>query len=130
MSCAHGAQVQALTSFRFLISTNAAGPAPDDDAAEGKSRPHEGSSVPEGDARDRRSSGPSRRMTKEQKKAQRGANKGRRFQKVRDELDLCYKVANGSTCEFGEGYVAALLSFLSISEFFVDAGLPMTSLRI
>ncbi|KAF8065084.1 hypothetical protein FPV67DRAFT_1562931 [Lyophyllum atratum] len=40
-------------------------------------------------------------MTKEQKKAQRGANKGRRFGKVRDELDLCWRIANGATCEYG-----------------------------
>ncbi|KJA22425.1 hypothetical protein HYPSUDRAFT_67097 [Hypholoma sublateritium FD-334 SS-4] len=39
--------------------------------------------------------------TKEQKKAQRGQNKARRFNKVRDELDLCWRVANGSTCEYG-----------------------------
>jgi tRNA-dihydrouridine synthase 3 len=59
--------------------------------------------------------------TKEQKKAQRGANKGkeipsfksisanqdlsyqqgRRFGKIRDELDLCYKIASGSVCDFG-----------------------------
>ncbi|KAF9472611.1 FMN-linked oxidoreductase [Pholiota conissans] len=40
-------------------------------------------------------------MTKEQKKAQRGQNKARRFGKVRDELDLCWRVANGAICEFG-----------------------------
>ncbi|KAG6865606.1 hypothetical protein C0991_001030 [Blastosporella zonata] len=40
-------------------------------------------------------------MSKEQKKAQRGANKGRRFGKVRDELDLCWRVANGAVCEYG-----------------------------
>jgi tRNA-dihydrouridine synthase 3 len=44
-------------------------------------------------------------MTKEEKKAQRGANKGRKFGKVRDELNLCWKVAVGSMCEFGSEYV-------------------------
>ncbi|KAF8801086.1 zinc finger dihydrouridine synthase [Phlegmacium glaucopus] len=88
----------------FLISTKNHYVA-DDDAAEGatshsRGQPHrDGRDV---DARDAR--GPSRgKLTKEQKKAQRGANKGRRFGKVRDELDLCWKVANGSVCEFGEG---------------------------
>jgi len=32
----------------------------------------------------------------------RGQNKGRRFKKVRDTLDLCWKVANGITCEVGD----------------------------
>ncbi|KAF9453346.1 FMN-linked oxidoreductase [Macrolepiota fuliginosa MF-IS2] len=41
-------------------------------------------------------------MTKAEKKATRGANKGRRFGKTRDEVDLCWKVANGSECEHGE----------------------------
>ncbi|KIM43898.1 hypothetical protein M413DRAFT_17862 [Hebeloma cylindrosporum] len=41
-------------------------------------------------------------MTKEQKKAQRGQNKARKFGKVRDDFDLCWKIANGSICEFGD----------------------------
>jgi len=41
-------------------------------------------------------------MSKEEKKATRGANKGRRFGKVRDEVDLCWKIANESICEYGE----------------------------
>ncbi|KAF9553435.1 FMN-linked oxidoreductase [Agrocybe pediades] len=40
-------------------------------------------------------------MTKEQKKARQGQNKARRFGKVKDELDLCWKIANGTVCEFG-----------------------------
>ncbi|KAF8881681.1 hypothetical protein CPB84DRAFT_1687038 [Gymnopilus junonius] len=40
-------------------------------------------------------------MTKEQKKARQGQNKGRKFGKVRDELDLCWRIANGSICEYG-----------------------------
>ncbi|GLB39772.1 putative catalyzes the synthesis of dihydrouridine, a modified base found in the D-loop of most tRNAs [Lyophyllum shimeji] len=76
--------------------------APDDDAAEGTTSISRGqTSIGYGDARDSKS-GPSRgRMSKEQKKAQRGANKGRRFGKVRDELDLCWRVANGAICEYG-----------------------------
>jgi tRNA-dihydrouridine synthase 3 len=41
-------------------------------------------------------------MQKEQRKAQRGQNKGRKFGKVKDEVDLCWKVANGAVCEFGD----------------------------
>ena len=42
-----------------------------------------------------------KKLAREEKKKRRGQNKGRRFQKVRDELDLCWKVAAGETCEFG-----------------------------
>ncbi|KAJ3567931.1 hypothetical protein NP233_g6045 [Leucocoprinus birnbaumii] len=41
-------------------------------------------------------------MSKEEKKATRGANKGRRFGKTRDDVDLCWKIANGSDCEYGD----------------------------
>ena len=37
----------------------------------------------------------------------RGANKGRRFQKDRDELELCFRVASGKQCEFGAEYVVS-----------------------
>lgn len=42
-----------------------------------------------------------KKLAREEKKKRRGQNKGRRFHKVRDELDLCWKVAAGETCEFG-----------------------------
>ena len=42
-----------------------------------------------------------KKLAREEKKKRRGQNKGRRFQKVRDELDLCWKVAVDETCEFG-----------------------------
>jgi len=34
-----------------------------------------------------------------------GQSKGRKFRKVRDELELCWKVGNSNSCEFGEEYV-------------------------
>ena len=46
-----------------------------------------------------------KKLAREEKKKRRGQNKGRRFQKVRDELDLCWKVAAGETCEFGSEFV-------------------------
>jgi len=72
----------------------------DDDAAEGST----GNRGQKRDARDARDSREGRggKMTKEQKKAQRGQNKARKFGKVRDEFDLCWKIANGSVCEFGD----------------------------
>ncbi|KAJ7084968.1 zinc finger dihydrouridine synthase [Mycena epipterygia] len=106
------AQVKA----EFLIPVAVPASLPDDDAAEGSSSRARGPAR-SGDARDEPSSGPARvKLTKAQKKAQSGMNKGRRFGKMRDELDLCFKVAGGSMCDFGDkcrnnhdvaGYLAA-----------------------
>ncbi|KIO11271.1 hypothetical protein M404DRAFT_127500 [Pisolithus tinctorius Marx 270] len=75
-------------------------PATDDDAAEG-STSHAGRGPSRPDADTDSAPGGRKRLTKEQKKAQRGANKGRRFGKVRDELELCWRIANGTICEHG-----------------------------
>ncbi|KIJ58427.1 hypothetical protein HYDPIDRAFT_102661 [Hydnomerulius pinastri MD-312] len=76
-------------------------PAADDDAAEG-SISHVGNTTSSGLAIDGEpNQGGRKKLSKEQKKAQRGANKGRRFGKVRDELELCWRVANGAMCEYG-----------------------------
>ncbi|KAI6025999.1 hypothetical protein EDC04DRAFT_224897 [Pisolithus marmoratus] len=75
-------------------------PATDDDAAEG-STSHVGRGPSRLDADGDSAPGGRKKFTKEQKKAQRGANKGRRFGKVRDELELCWRVANGTICEHG-----------------------------
>uniref|UniRef100_A0A8H7XP70 tRNA-dihydrouridine(47) synthase [NAD(P)(+)] n=1 Tax=Psilocybe cubensis TaxID=181762 RepID=A0A8H7XP70_PSICU len=68
----------------------------DDDAAEGNTTGDRGQRH---DARDGTpdTRGPIRggKMTKEQKKARQGQNKARKFGKVKDELTLCWKVANG-----------------------------------
>ncbi|KAH9968083.1 zinc finger dihydrouridine synthase [Russula dissimulans] len=42
-----------------------------------------------------------RKLSKEEKKAQRGSNKGRRWAKVRDEVDLCWRFAGSGKCDFG-----------------------------
>ena len=39
---------------------------------------------------------------------QTGANKGRRFAKVRDEIDVCWKFASGETCPNGPRYSFSL----------------------
>lgn len=79
---------------------------PDDDAAEGSTshvngRPDvngNGNGAEEG----KRLSGAQRKkLAKEERKNKRGANKGRRFQKVRDEVELCFRVAGGMQCDFG-----------------------------
>lgn len=77
---------------------------PDDDAAEGSSRPP---------LNDTSQNQESRRSAKKDKKANRGANKGRRYTKIRDDLDLCWRVANGTTCEFGEECAVSSLLFCS-----------------
>ncbi|KAJ7168917.1 zinc finger dihydrouridine synthase [Mycena filopes] len=88
----------------FLISVNAPPAAvPDDDAAEGSTSHGRGGAGGGEQEEDTRSSGPARgKWTKAQKKAQSGMNKGRRFGKVRDETDLCYRVASGGICDFGD----------------------------
>ena len=69
--------------------------------------------------------------TKKHKKAQRGQNKGRRFGKVRDELELCWRVGNGVLCEFGEEYASLLLfSFFISTHVSLDVDLLMTFLLI
>jgi tRNA-dihydrouridine synthase 3 len=85
----------ALIKREFLIHHIEQPSAYDDDAAEGSKRP------PSGRADDGETN-----ETKKQRKAQRGQNKGRKFGKVRDELDLCWKVGNGVLCEFGKEYVS------------------------
>ncbi|KAF8635621.1 hypothetical protein AX15_000260 [Amanita polypyramis BW_CC] len=82
----------------YLILSGAPQPAPDDDEAEGTTS-HSRGLARVGD-RTAEVKG-WKKLTKEQRKAQRGANKGRKFGKIRDELNLCWKVANGSICEFG-----------------------------
>ncbi|KAH9937802.1 zinc finger dihydrouridine synthase [Epithele typhae] len=82
--------------------------APDDDAAEGGTSHVAAHGRPDGaiDAGDdgggKRLSGAQRKkLAKEERKNKRGANKGRRFQKVRDDVELCFRVASGQQCDFG-----------------------------
>lgn len=87
---------------RYLISYTTPH-LPDDDAAEGSSNATRGDRKRDGQDGYEKTPGPQRKhMTKEEKKATRGANKNRRFAKTRDEVDLCWRVANGSDCDHGE----------------------------
>ncbi|KAI5121594.1 hypothetical protein M0805_009465 [Coniferiporia weirii] len=77
----------------------------DDDSAENATN-HINGVEPRGrDNEDERSGPPPgkrQKLSKEEKKKRSGANKGRRFGKVRDELELCWKVAVGNVCDFGD----------------------------
>ena len=42
-----------------------------------------------------------KKLVKEEKKKHRGQNKNRRWNKLHDEQDLCWKLAIGGRCEFG-----------------------------
>ncbi|KAI9438244.1 zinc finger dihydrouridine synthase [Lactarius indigo] len=42
-----------------------------------------------------------RKLSKEEKKAQRGSNKGRRWAKMRDDVELCWRFAGSGKCDFG-----------------------------
>lgn len=107
------------SSHRYLISPDGARLAPqaDDDAAEGNTSHLNGdvdyaSNDGEPPAKKQKlSSSQKRKLSKEEKKTNRGMNKGRRWQKTRDEVDVCWRVATGGECEFGETYV--ILLFLS-----------------
>ncbi|KZV79694.1 zinc finger dihydrouridine synthase [Exidia glandulosa HHB12029] len=72
----------------------------DDDAAEGATGTHERGGDGDGDER------PSKRakMNRQDRKKNRGANKGRRFTKSTDGggVQLCFKVANGGACDRGD----------------------------
>ncbi|KAI0364512.1 zinc finger dihydrouridine synthase [Pilatotrama ljubarskyi] len=90
----------------FLVSVQPRD-VPDDDAAEGSTshvngRPDTVTGTQGTEEGGKKLSGAQRKkLAKEERKKQRGANKGRRFQKVRDEVELCFRVANGQQCEFG-----------------------------
>ncbi|KAJ3851105.1 zinc finger dihydrouridine synthase [Lentinula lateritia] len=83
----------------YLISVDSL-TVPDDDAAEGgqSSRSRNGRDTTEANDGGGRNN---RKRSKEEKKARQGQNKNRRFAKVRDEQDICFKVAAGTLCEFG-----------------------------
>ena len=90
---------------RYVVSLQDQTP-PDDDAAEGSTghvfhgRRAETDDDAQGE-KPRMSGAQRKKLAREDKKKRRGQNKGRRFQKVRDELDLCWKVAADEACEFG-----------------------------
>ncbi|KAJ3721159.1 zinc finger dihydrouridine synthase [Lentinula raphanica] len=87
----------------YLISVDPI-PVPDDDAAEGGggggSNSRNGWHDADTDGNDGGGRN-KRRRNKEEKKARQGQNKNRRFGKVRDEQDICFKIAAGTLCEFG-----------------------------
>ncbi|KAH8112384.1 zinc finger dihydrouridine synthase [Phellopilus nigrolimitatus] len=77
----------------------------DDDSAENATNHVNGGHRGNREDEDERSGPPPekrQKLSKEEKKKRSGANKGRRFGKMRDELELCWKVAVGNTCEFGD----------------------------
>ena len=103
---------------RYLIQTSAPPPPPDDDAAEGGttiSSSEKGTAelIASGVVEEEGASGPGKQDTgmsnrakkRAERKEKRGANKGRRFNKIRDDLDIFWKTANGQICEFGTEYV-------------------------
>lgn len=86
-------------------------PIPDDDAAETEDTQRNESKaagIDEGEGQEppnkkQKLSGAQRRkLAKEEKKKNRGANKNRRFGKVTQEVELCWKLASGAPCEFGD----------------------------
>lgn len=107
---------------RFLLSLEPRR-LPDDDSAEIATNHASGAARSSGSTADQDQDGDGERSgmppghrkkwSKEEKKKRSGANKGRRFGKVRDEVELCWKVAVGNTCEFGEECVLPAHAILS-----------------
>lgn len=120
-----------MNSNRFLLHKPRA--VPEDDIAE-RTTSQQSSAENKRllDARDARDyeDGPSRKKTKEEKKDRRGANKGRRFGKVRDDLELCWKVACGTMCDFADESVLVPIFVTRKTNNVVDAGSPMISPHI
>ena len=79
--------------------------APDDDAAEGSSSHASGRKddqpAQDGERGGKLSGAQRKKLAKEERKKHRGANKGRRFARVQDEVELCWRVATGRACEYG-----------------------------
>ena len=92
--------------LRYLLS-NETRVVADDDSAEKATSHVNGStnSVPQDNDDDAPPPGKRQRLSKQEKKKRTGANKGRRYVKMRDEVELCWKLANGEACELGEEYV-------------------------
>jgi tRNA-dihydrouridine synthase 3 len=108
-------------SLRYLLSYRVPEPVIDDDATECKTNHVADSTTPGGDVRDRRDdndededgdgrgnkrqrvdeSGAGRKLTKDEKKARQGQNKGRRFKALKDEVQLCRDFMNTGECPFG-----------------------------
>ena len=77
-------------------------------------RRQEGDTKDDGTPKKPKLSGSERRkLAKEEKKAQRGSNKGRRWAKVRDEVELCWRFAGSGKCDFGSECVSSRPLLLS-----------------
>jgi tRNA-dihydrouridine synthase 3 len=99
---------------RYIISSRVPQPVIDDDAAECKTN-HvaDGPSIDVRDRRDARD-GPvdgeaeevegnkRQKLSKEEKKARTGQNKGRRFKAMQDEVKVCKSWVQSGVCDFGE----------------------------
>ena len=108
--------------LRFLISTvESLQPQVDDASTEegtnrsAQKRRQEGNSNDDGSPKKSKLNGAERRkLSKEEKKAQRGSNKGRRWAKVRDEVDLCWRFAGSGKCDFGSECVVIAHFLLAV----------------
>jgi tRNA-dihydrouridine synthase 3 len=97
------------TTIRFLTSTaESLQPQVDDASTEegtnrsAQKRKQEGNPNDDGSPKKPKLNNAERRkLSKEEKKAQRGSNKGRRWAKVRDEVELCWRFAGSGKCDFG-----------------------------
>ena len=122
--------VQASHLLRFLISTaENLQPQVDDASTEegtnrsAQKRKQEGND--DGSPKKPKLNGAERqKLSKEEKRAQRGSNKGRRWAKVRDEVDLCWRFAGSGKCDFGSECVFCVFPAFSARTIHCSLGAP------
>lgn len=94
---------------RYILSSRVPQPVIDDDAAECKT--NNVADGPSTDVRDRRDSvdgeadgdgNKRQKLSKEEKKARTGQNKGRRFKAMQDEVKVCKSWVQSGVCDFGD----------------------------
>lgn len=100
--------IPSLANDRYILSSRVPQPVIDDDAAECKTN-HVADDPASVDVKDRRdeeqdADGNTKRqkLSKEEKKARSGQNKGRRFRAVMDEVRVCKDWVAEGRCDFGD----------------------------
>ncbi|GJJ10891.1 hypothetical protein Clacol_005119 [Clathrus columnatus] len=78
---------------RYIISVDASIPVDDDGGSEGQEPPNK---------KQKLSGAQRKQLAKDEKMKKRGSNKNRRFGKVTEDVELCWKLASGLPCEFGD----------------------------
>lgn len=100
--------------YRYIISAKPTAFV-DDDAVEAQSNPLGSTEIDDPNQpppkKARISGAQKKKIAREEGRKQKGANKGRKFTKIREEVDVCWKFANGEQCPHGSKFVFARLNY-------------------